>query len=95
MPAPQPTAETDVRRGSALDAFAHKPGFLKAEVKLYDYAQLKGVAAEWLPEGVDPRQREQALKDIEFLQIFGCTKEAFAGWPEWKKVTKRKEFKLH
>ncbi len=88
------TPQPQEKRGSALDAFAHKPGYLAPAAKLYDYNQIKGIAAELLPAGVDPRQREMSLKDLEFIQVFGCSKDTFAGWPEWKKIQKRKEFKL-
>uniref|UniRef100_A0AAY4CKL1 HP domain-containing protein n=1 Tax=Denticeps clupeoides TaxID=299321 RepID=A0AAY4CKL1_9TELE len=52
--------------------------------------QLMNRAAENLPNGVDPAQREKYLSDRDFLAIFGMPREKFASLPQWKQLNIKK-----
>lgn len=51
----------------------------------------KDLRAKSIP-GLDYKNREKYLSAQEFQDIFECTKEEFAAWPQWKKTqVKRKK----
>ncbi|MEO0337940.1 MAG: hypothetical protein AAF242_01875, partial [Bacteroidota bacterium] len=54
------------------------------------YDAIKGVSIEDLPPGVDPKHREKALPNNEFLEVFGMDRTAFYKLPGWKKTSLKK-----
>ncbi|CAI5509178.1 unnamed protein product, partial [Closterium sp. Naga37s-1] len=44
--------------------------------------------------GIDTKKREAYLSDADFLQAFGCDKEAFYKQPKWKQDTKKRSLHL-
>ena len=44
-----------------------------------------------MPPNVDPKRREMYLADLEFLDVFGCTKASFEKKAEWQKTQLRKK----
>ena len=56
------------------------------------YSLLKGIRdISLLPEGVDPLNREMALSEQEFQEIFGMDKKSFSDLPTWKKTNHKKK----
>ncbi|XP_036074581.1 villin-like protein isoform X4 [Rousettus aegyptiacus] len=53
--------------------------------------QLMHQAAEDLPEGVDPAQKEFYLSDADFRDIFGKSKEEFYSMAKWKQQQEKKQ----
>mmetsp|Transcript_30 Transcript_30/g.48 ORF Transcript_30/g.48 Transcript_30/m.48 type:complete len:142 (-) Transcript_30:203-628(-) len=56
------------------------------------YARLKAGAD--LPPGVDPKLKEFALSDAEFVEVFGMAKRVFQDLPAWKRSQKKKDVGL-
>ena len=56
------------------------------------YARLK--AGDNLPPGVDPKLKEFALSDTEFIEVFGMDKSGFQDQPAWKRAQKKKDVGL-
>lgn len=56
----------------------------------YDAIAIKGVSIEDLSPGVDPKHREKALPNNEFLEVFGMDRTAFYKLPGWKKTSLKK-----
>lgn len=48
----------------------------------------------WEPNGVEATQRELHLRNADFLQIFGMSKEEFARLPKWKQTQQKKSHGL-
>lgn len=46
------------------------------------------------PEGVNPAEKEQALRDDIFKEVFGKTKAEFAAFPKWKQQQAKKDHNL-
>ncbi|CAI7801052.1 unnamed protein product [Closterium sp. NIES-53] len=44
--------------------------------------------------GIDTKKREAYLSDADFLQVFGCDKDAFYKQPKWKQDTKKRSLHL-
>ncbi|CAN9512287.1 unnamed protein product [Ophioblennius macclurei] len=44
-----------------------------------------------LPEGVDPKKKENHLSDSDFSIVFGMTKDDFVSLPSWKQLNLKKE----
>jgi hypothetical protein len=62
-----------------------------AGVVTVSYEMLKNVSdASNLPKGVDPLNREQALSDEEFVEVFGMDKASFANLAGWKRTNLKK-----
>lgn len=62
-----------------------------AGVVTVSYEMLKSVSdAANLPKGVDPLNREQALSDEEFVEVFGMDKASFANLAGWKRTNLKK-----
>jgi len=47
------------------------------------------------PDDIDIKKKETYLEDEEFESLFKMKKEEFAALPNWKKLNKKKEMKLH
>jgi len=59
------------------------------------YETLKGISnTSDLPKGVDPLNREQALSDDEFVNVFGIDKASFQSLPGWKRTKFKKDHGL-
>lgn len=43
---------------------------------------------------MDHSCREQYLDDKEFMEVFGMSKDEFAGQPKWKQVSSKKAKEL-
>lgn len=56
----------------------------------YSIEQLR---AQSIP-GLDYKNREKYLSDAEFMSIFECTKEEYAGFPGWKRTNLKRKAKL-
>jgi len=46
------------------------------------------------PSDVDPKKKEDYLKTVHFKKAFGVSPDAYAKYPEWKKVEMRKQAKI-
>jgi len=60
--------------------------------KTYDVRDLQGVSNR--PIDVDPARKEQHLSDIQFEEVLGMTKDAFAELPKWKQNLLKKSTNL-
>jgi hypothetical protein len=47
-----------------------------------------------LPEGVDPRKREQYLSDEEFESVLGTTRPAFGALKAWRQIELKRKARL-
>ena len=48
-----------------------------------------------VPQGVDPREKQNFLSDKDFKAAFKMTKEEFFALPKWKQTTLKKDVELH
>ncbi|XP_061689947.1 advillin isoform X2 [Syngnathoides biaculeatus] len=76
-----PADDVDVHSSGESDAGFH---FFPVEVLV------KKPGSE-LPGDVDPTHKERYLTDADFCDIFGITKDQFAGLPRWRQLNLKKE----
>jgi hypothetical protein len=61
---------------------------------VYTYAQLKGLAYQYILPAVEASSREQLLTSLEFESVFGMTKEKFMLLPKWRQTSQKKALDL-
>jgi len=77
-------ADAPKKRGSLTSAAIFDKDFADPGSNYaFNYEQLK-VPAEQLPKGVDPRKREQYLKDEDFIKALGSPRGEFESLKPWK-----------
>jgi len=69
---------------------------VQEELKKYDRKYTyKELTSRFLPDGVDPCQKEKYLDDSEFQTIFKMSKEQYEGMPPWKQQLHKKKANLY
>lgn len=59
------------------------------------YYSLETIQQRMIEICIDKNNREQYLSPDEFERVFGMTKDEFAKLPKWKRVNKKREFRLY
>ena len=72
-----------------LSTFAPNPIAASSDGRLYTISLLQDKAN--LPPNVDPKRREMFLVDLEFMDVFGCTKQQWESKAEWQKSQLKKK----
>jgi advillin len=68
---------------------------LKDEYKKYtSFYPLDQLQENPPPEGVDVTKKEMYLSDEDFKEVFGMTKDEYMKYPEWKRISMKKEHDL-
>lgn len=86
------------RRGSIVEKDSSSSALTPEEERIFEERQelplrvlLEGV--KW-PQGVEPSRRERYLSEVEFVSVFGITKESFGALPQYDRKNAKIKHKL-
>jgi len=85
-------AAAELKPGSTISAGILDQPFAPAG-GVHSYAALCQPVGN-LPEGVDPRKREQYLSDEEFESVLGTTRPAFGALKAWRQIELKRKARL-